>query len=73
MTGWFNGDYDYDGEITFLDYGFIDFVYATLHPEWGGVSGAASAVPEPTTVALLALGGLAATRRRSRGGHQATS
>jgi hypothetical protein len=73
ITGWQNGDFDYDGAITGLDYGFIDFVYATLHPESGGVSGAASAAPEPTTVALLALGGLAATRRRSRGGHQATS
>jgi len=72
LTGWQNGDFDYDGAITGLDYGFIDFVYATLHPESGGVSGTAGAVPEPTTVALLALGGLAATRRRSRGG-QATS
>jgi hypothetical protein len=67
MTGWQNGDFDYDGEITFLDYGFINFVYATLHPESGGVSGAASAVPEPGTLVLLLFGAAGLRIRRWRG------
>jgi hypothetical protein len=66
LTGWQNGDFDYDGAITFMDYGFINFVYATLYPEEGGASGAAGAVPEPTTMGLLGLGLIALLSRRRR-------
>jgi hypothetical protein len=66
LTGWQNGDFDYDGAITGLDYGIIDFMYSTLYPEGGGVSGAAGAVPEPTTMGLLGLGLIALLSRRRR-------
>jgi T5SS/PEP-CTERM-associated repeat protein len=57
---WFSGDLDFDGEVSYLD-------YVILKRSFGdAVAGAGSQVPEPTTLALLALGGLAAIRKRRR-------
>ena len=52
----YSGDYDGDGDTD-----FDDFLDLTLN--W---TGGAGVVPEPATMALLALGGLAVLRRRRR-------
>jgi len=56
---WVNGDYDGDGDVDETDYG-------SLLLSWqNGVTGVAGGpIPEPVTLSLLSLGGLALLRRR---------
>jgi hypothetical protein len=55
---WKDGDFDGDGVVDFDDFSALAFNF--------GAGGAVAAVPEPTTVVLLALGALALIRRRHR-------
>jgi PEP-CTERM motif len=73
-TGWYNGDFNYDGVIDGSDYTLIDNAFntqgATLSAEVASptaqVAGDSSAVPEPASLGLLAIGaaGLLGRRRR---------
>ncbi len=60
--GWWTGDFNYDGVIDANDYDLIDkaFLFQTGPLD----TGAPSPMPEPATLALLALGAAAALRRR---------
>ena len=62
QMGWWTGDFDYDGNVDFDDYDKIDYAYWFQGAPLGGLSG----VPEPATLALLALGACAALARRRR-------
>jgi len=54
---WFQGDFTYDGMVNVSDLGI-------LAGKWGWSKGAGGlAIPEPATIGLLALGGLALFRR----------
>jgi autotransporter-associated beta strand protein len=77
LTGWQNGDFNYDGVVNGSDYTLIDNAFnmqgANLSSEIAaptaliaGGSGVASAVPEPTTLGLLGLGALGLLGRRNR-------
>jgi fibronectin-binding autotransporter adhesin len=57
--GWASGDFNGDGTVDFLD-------FQVLLDYWnpGGWNGGTSQVPEPATLSLLALGGLALLRRK---------
>ena len=78
-TGWFNGDFNYDGKIDVLDYGIIDFnigIQGAPFSTTGEASAsavAAVAVPEPGVAAAvlntLALTWIAVPRRRRRDRH----
>ena len=60
--GWLNGDFSYDGKVDGTDYFLIDNAFGA---QTGALGLSASAVPEPSIVALLAMaGGLLAQRRR---------
>jgi hypothetical protein len=71
VSGWFNGDFNYDGKVNVDDYGIIDsnvpIQGAPLGNSLGAMSGL-SAVPEPASIAGIALLGAAAAgfRRRRR-------
>jgi len=71
FKSWVNGDFNYDGVINGDDYALIDAGFAAQNavfpaaPGVGGLSGV-SAVPEPASVALLALGAGALGLRRRR-------
>jgi autotransporter-associated beta strand protein/probable HAF family extracellular repeat protein len=78
MTGWFNGDFNYDGVINGSDYTLIDNAFnsqssvlpgAQLPPlvEATAQIESSSAVPEPASVAMMTLAGLAMLRRRRVG------
>jgi hypothetical protein len=53
---WTDGDFDADTDVDIFD-------FLTLQNNYGG-GGSGPAVPEPATLTLLALGGLALIRRR---------
>ena len=63
--GWWTGDFTYDGVIDANDYDRIDraFLFQTGPLGGGADGGPAAPTPEPATVALLAVGGLALLRR----------
>ncbi len=80
LTGWHNGDFNYDGVVNGDDYTLIDNAFNTQGPALTGtalsmvaaateqIAGSSSAaVPEPTTLGLIAFGaaGLLTRRRRS--------
>jgi hypothetical protein len=72
LTGWQNGDFNYDGVVDGSDYSLIDNTFNQITAT--GASALAivaapadlSSVPEPTTLALLAMGtiGVLGSRRR---------
>ena len=67
QMGWWTGDFDYDGNVDFDDYDKIDYAYWFQGaPLAGGLKLAGVVAPEPATLALLALGGLATLLRRRR-------
>ncbi len=53
-----HGDADYDGDTDGVDFGIWQANYPT------NLGGAAMGIPEPATLGLLVLGGLALLRRR---------
>ncbi len=55
---WTGGDFDFDGEVTWRDFAAFQ---ANFH---NSPAAPGAPVPEPTTLALLAAGGLALLRRR---------
>jgi hypothetical protein len=75
LTGWLNGDFNYDNVVDGSDYTLIDNAFNTqgaqlaaevfIAAEIAG-SGATSAVPEPATLGICALGASALLGRRRR-------
>jgi hypothetical protein len=69
-SGYYNGDFNYDGIISGDDYSTIDFNFgaqgAPFYSSGGIQSLAVTPVPEPATVAIFALAGIALRRRRIR-------
>src|SRR5205814_8860702 len=78
---WVNGDFNYDGRVDDTDVTILGGFYnegggflsaSTLTAKYGAEfaaafeAGQAMAVPEPTTITLLGLGGLGLLRRRRR-------
>ena len=67
---WMTGDFNYDGRISVQDYNM--FIQGYFYAQGRGTLSAdeqipnLAPVPEPTTLALLALGALALLRRRRR-------
>ena len=74
LTGWYNGDFNYDGAINGSDYTLIDNAFNSQGAQFTAQAASiasqiagSSAVPEPTTMTLLAIGtaGLLGRRRRA--------
>lgn len=61
-TGWETGDFNGDGNTDFADFSILSGNFGTTAPQLSSFT----AVPEPTSLALLALGGLMTARRRRR-------
>jgi autotransporter-associated beta strand protein len=75
ISGWYNGDFNYDGVVNGSDYTLIDNAFnsqgATISAQVaaqvaGGAGLGGSAVPEPASLALVAMGSLALLGRKSR-------
>jgi autotransporter-associated beta strand protein len=76
LTGWSNGDFNYDGVINGSDYTLIDNAFnsqgvtlaATIAEPTAQLGGSAptSAVPEPATIGILGIGVVALLGRRRR-------
>ncbi len=75
LTGWYNGDFNYDGVINGSDYTLIDNAFnmqgASLTSEIAAptaqvAGGGVSAVPEPTSIALLGMTAVGLLGRRRR-------
>jgi hypothetical protein len=72
LTGWYHGDFNYDGKIDGSDYSLIDNAFNTQQGNLVSApgtpaalfAGGSSAVPEPTSLSLLALGAVAMLRRK---------
>jgi autotransporter-associated beta strand protein len=73
LTGWQNGDFNYDGVINGSDYTLIDNAFnlqgaqisAQIASPSAQIGGTSAAVPEPTTLGLLAIGTLGLLGRRT--------
>ncbi len=82
LKGWFNGDFNYDGVVDGSDYSLIDNAFNLQPTGTGGALGGSSliagtaseiantssAVPEPGTLTLFAVGGAGLLIRRRRRG-----
>jgi hypothetical protein len=80
LTGWNNGDFNYDGLINGDDYVLIDNSFNMVggmavassvnmiahDTDQIAAPQSATAVPEPSTIALLGFAGLSIRRRRTR-------
>jgi fibronectin-binding autotransporter adhesin len=78
LTGWYNGDFNYDGVVDGSDYTLIDNAFnqqgaslgsnpaALLASATAEISGSSSAVPEPASLSLIAIGATALLGRRRR-------
>jgi hypothetical protein len=80
LTGWYNGDFNYDGVVDGSDYTLIDNAFNTqgssLATEIASPSAVAtsqiagatgtSAVPEPTTLGLIGIAAAGLLGRRGR-------
>jgi hypothetical protein len=75
LTGWSNGDFNYDGVVNGSDYTLIDNAFnmqgASLTSEIAAptaqvAGGGVSAVPEPTSIALLGMTAVGLLGRRRR-------
>jgi len=76
MTGWYNGDFNYDGTVDGSDYTLMDNAFNTQGAQLAAsidnpgaqatdlVAAGAAAVPEPSSLLLLAVGAGALGRRR---------
>jgi hypothetical protein len=75
MTGWANGDFNYDGVIDGSDYTLIDNAFNTQGSQINGTSASlvaktteqiavTASVPEPTISGLLTLSLIGTLRRR---------
>jgi fibronectin-binding autotransporter adhesin len=75
LTGWINGDFNYDGVVDGSDYTLIDNAFnnqgASLSPNTADLVmspttqlGGTTAVPEPSTLMLIGIGGLLLRRAR---------
>ena len=56
---WAMGDFNGDGDVDIFD-------YLDLQAQYGWTAGGGAPIPEPATMALIGLGGLAVLRRRRR-------
>ena len=69
LTGWFNGDFNYDGVVDGSDYALIDNAFnrqTTAFPSVAIAAARVASVPEPATVALVVAGVAGAVGRRRR-------
>ena len=68
LTGWVNGDFNYDGTVDGSDYALMDNAFNHQGGGTAAVAARAAAVPEPSTVAGVVglLAGRLARRRRHR-------
>ncbi len=74
LTGWTNGDFNYDGTINGSDYTLIDNVFNTqgaqltaeIASPTAQISAGPSAVPEPSSIALIVAGTAILLGRRKR-------
>ena len=74
VSGWYNGDFNYDGVVDGSDYTLIDNAFnsqgASLAASIASPTalvGGGSAVPEPATLGVLAMGAAGLLGRRRRG------
>ena len=68
-SGWFNGDFNYDGKVNVDDYGIIDFNVGIQGAPFPTAAAAPSveavtSVPEPAGLISLVMGAAVITRRR---------
>ncbi len=70
LTGWVNGDFNYDGVVTSADVNLLLTSLpnqgAPLNNSGAGPGGAGGAVPEPSALALAGVAGVALSTRRRR-------
>ena len=75
LTGWQNGDFNYDGVVDGSDFSLIDNTFNQINATGASplalIAGSAeltpsTVVPEPMSLSLLGLGGMTLLSRRNR-------